>query len=186
MYTAHHTHNYEIDGSTVGKSYRFLYGIKGVEHTDWEYEATIDNHNGYKGDFNHNTIDTISYLCGECHGKFHPNPNLGGAKEVGFANFTLWVRHPADISFSTVHGGFAGSEYQGYVTYSLESPVAYFNPTGREKVVDADSILMCMSCHRAHASPYSDALRWDYSKISAEDMTREGCLICHTRKGGHQ
>jgi hypothetical protein len=186
VYTAHHTHDHEIDGSTVGKSYRFLYGITGVEHTDWEYEATIDNHNGYKGDFNHNTIDTISYLCGECHGKFHPNPNLGGAKEVGFANFTLWVRHPADISFSTVHGGFAGSEYQDYVTYSLESPVAYFNPTGREKVVDADSIVMCLSCHRAHASPYSDALRWDYSKISTEDMTREGCLICHTRKGGHQ
>src|SRR4030042_2061438 len=181
IYNAHHANNLIIDGSTVGKSYRFLYGIKGKEHQDWEYQATIDNHNGYKGDFNHNTIDTISYLCGECHGKFHPNPNLGGVSEVGFSNFTLWVRHPADISFSTVHGGFAGSEYQDYVTYSLESPVAYFNPTGREKVVDADSILMCMSCHRAHASPYPDALRGDYSKISTEDMTREGCLICHTR-----
>jgi predicted CXXCH cytochrome family protein len=186
LYRAHHTHNGEIDGSTIGKSYRFLYGITGVEHPDWEYLATKDDHNGYKGDFNHNTIDTISYLCGECHGKFHPNPNLGGAKEVGFANFTVWVRHPADISFSTVHGGFAGSEYQGYVTYSLESPVAYFNPTGREKVVDADSILMCLSCHRAHASNYPDALRWDYANITTSDTRREGCLICHTTKGRQQ
>lgn len=185
VYSAHHTKNGEIDGSTVGKSYRFLYGIKGTEHPDWEYEATIENHNGYKGDFNHNTIDTISYLCGECHGKFHPNPNLGGTTEVGFAHSTLWVRHPADISFSTIHGGFAGSEYQGYVTYSLDSPVAYFNPTGKEKVVDADSIVMCLSCHRPHASPYPDSLRWDYSNISTETKTRDGCLICHTRKGGH-
>lgn len=186
VYSAHHTHNGEIDGSTVGKSYRFLYGIKGVEHLDWEYEATVHNHNGYKGDFNHNTLDTISYLCGECHGKFHPNPNLGGAEEVGFANFTIWVRHPADIAFSTVHGGFGTSEYLDYSIYSLESPVAYFNPTGKETVVNADSIVMCMSCHRAHASPYPDSLRWDYSQITTSDIRREGCLICHTKKGGHE
>jgi predicted CXXCH cytochrome family protein len=130
-------------------------------------------------------LDTISYLCGECHGKFHPNPNLGGSREVGVASFTIWRRHPADIAFSAIHGGFAGSEFQGYVTYSLESPVAYFNPTGKEKVVDADSIVMCLSCHRAHASNFSDALRWDYANITTGDTVREGCLTCHTNKGGH-
>ena len=181
LYRAHHTHNSENDGSTTGKSYRFLYGITGAEHSDWEYKATVDNHNGYKGDINHNTLDTISYLCGECHGKFHPNPNLGGDREVGFAHYTVWVRHPADVAFSIVHD-FAGSEYQGYVTYSLESPVAYFNPTGRETVVNVDSIVMCLSCHRAHATPYPDALRWDYANITVGDTRREGCLTCHTRK----
>lgn len=177
VYTAHHTHNSEIDGSTVGKSYRFLYGITGAEHPDWEYQVTIDNHNGYKGDINHYTMDTISYLCGECHVKFHPNPNLGG-----FANSTIQVLHPADIAFSNIHGDYAGSEYQGYIRYNLDTPVAYFNPTGRETVVNADSILMCLSCHRAHASPYPDALRWDYANITAGAIKREGCLICHTRR----
>jgi hypothetical protein len=185
LYKAHHADDSIIDGSTVGRSYRFLYGITGVEHPDWEYLATVDNHNGYKGDINHNILDTISYLCGECHGKFHPNPNLGGAREVGFAYYTVWVRHPADVAFSAVHGGFATSEYMGYTTYSLESPVAYYNPTGRETVVNADSIVMCMSCHRAHATPYPDALRWDYANITLGDTKREGCLICHTNKGGH-
>ena len=185
IYGAHHTHTGEIDGSTVGKSYRFLYGVTGVEHPDWEYLATVDNHNGYKGDINYNTMDTISYLCGECHGVFHPSPNLGGARDVGTAYYGIWVRHPADIGFNTVHGGYANSEYLGYAIYSLDSPVAYFNPTGKDKVVNADSIVMCMSCHRAHASNYPDSLRWDYSKISTTDMMREGCLICHTEKGGH-
>jgi hypothetical protein len=182
LYKAHHTHNGEIDGSTNGKSYRFLYGITGVEHPNWEYLATTDDHNGYKGDFNHNTMDTISYLCGECHGKFHPSSNLGGAKDVG-SNFTIWLRHPADISFSNVHGGFGSSEFLGYTTYSLESPVAYFNPTGKEKVVDSNSIVMCLSCHRAHASNFSDALRWDYGNIIAGISTTGGCLVCHTNKG---
>jgi predicted CXXCH cytochrome family protein len=185
IYSAHHADNRIIDASTVGKSYRFLYGIKGKEHQDWEYLATTDNHNGYKGDITHSTMDTISYLCGECHARFHPHPNLGGASEVGIAYYRLWVRHPADMSFSAVHGGYGGSEYQEYTTYSLDSPVAYANPTGRERVVNVDSIVICLSCHRPHASPYPDALRWDYSKITTSDLTKEGCLICHTRKGGH-
>ena len=115
LYGGHHSDDRIIDGSAVGKSYRFLYGIKGKEHKDWEYLATIVNHNGYKGDMTHSSTDTISYLCGECHAKFHPNPNLGGSTEVGQVYNSIWRRHPADISFNAVHGGFAGSEYQGYV-----------------------------------------------------------------------
>ncbi len=184
IYGAHHSDDRVIDGSNVGKSYRFLYGIKGKEHTNWEYQATSDNHNGYKGDMTHSSMDTISYFCGECHAKFHPHPNLGGSREVGSAYNTLWVRHPSDIAFSTVHIGYAGSEYQDYVRYSLEAPVAYREPTGGENVVDMDSILMCLSCHRAHASQYPDILRWDYDKMFAgRGGTETGCLTCHTRKG---
>jgi len=184
IYGAHHTDDSEIDGSTVGKSYRFLYGITGKEHKDWEYLATIDNHNGYRGDMNHSSMDTISYLCGECHARFHPHANLGGSREVGQVYNSLWLRHPSDIAFSTVHGGFAGSEYQGYVRYSLEAPVAYSRPTGGEEVVDMNSIIMCLSCHRAHASQNPDILRWDYDKVIAGSTpSGTSCLTCHTRKG---
>ncbi|MEW6163367.1 MAG: cytochrome c3 family protein [Nitrospirota bacterium] len=181
IYGAHHADDSLIDGSTVGRSYRFLYGIKGKEHRDWEYQATVSSHNGYKGSIAHDTMDTISYLCGECHARFHPHPNLGGTVEVGYS--TLWLRHPSEIAFSTVHGGYAGSEYQDYIRYSLEAPVAYINPTGGEEVVDENSIIMCLSCHRTHASPYPNILRWDYEKTSIGDITKEGCLTCHTRKG---
>jgi hypothetical protein len=185
IYGAHHTDDSEIDGSTVGKSYRFLYGIKGKEHANWEYLATIDNHNGYEGDMTHSRIDTISYFCGECHAKFHPHQNLGGKFEVGQVYSTVWIRHPSDIAFFTIHGGFAGSEYQGYVQYSLEAPVAFENPTGRETEVDENSIVMCLSCHRAHASPYRSILRWDYENMFARNgVSKKGCLTCHTRKAG--
>jgi hypothetical protein len=183
VHGAHHDDDSEIDGSTVGKSYRFLYGIVGKEHKDWEYLAADDNHNGYKGDQTHDSMNTISYLCGECHAKFHPNPNLGGSSEVGHVYNSIWRRHPSDISFNGVHTGYLGSEYQGYVKYSLESPVAYQNPSGTETAVDMDSIIMCLSCHRAHASPYSDILRWDYTKVTSNNKSGTGCLVCHTKKG---
>ncbi len=185
VYGAHHADDSIIDGSTAGKSYRFLYGIKGAEHRDWEYLANVNNHNGYKGNAAHNTVDTISYLCGECHAKFHPNPNLGGSREVGQAYNSFWRRHPSDIAFVSVYGGFVNSEYQGYVTYSLEVPVAFEQPTGSEDIIDFNSILMCLSCHRAHASQYPDILRWNYSKMDTRNRTGKGCLACHTGKGGH-
>ncbi len=176
LYGAHHEDDRVIDGLTVGRSYRYLYGIKGWEHEDWEYQATPDNHNGYRGDPGHGATDTISYLCGECHGKLHPSPNLGG-RDVGFP---VWLKHPTDIAFSSVNGGYGNSEFQWYTRYSLESPVAFRDPRGRESVVDMDSVLMCLSCHRAHASPYQDMLRWDYAGMTEPGR---GCLTCHTEKG---
>lgn len=184
LYGAHHTDDKEIDGSEVGTSYRFLYGITGKEHIRWEYLATIADHNGYKGSFSHDAEDTISYLCGECHAKFHPHPNLGGREEVGQAYNSIWYKHPTDIAFNSVRGGFAGSEYQDYINYSLEAPVAFLEPTGKETLVDENSIVMCLSCHRAHASPYPDILRWDYTKMDTRSaVSGQGCLACHTRKG---
>ncbi|GAB4486926.1 MAG: hypothetical protein OHK006_15360 [Thermodesulfovibrionales bacterium] len=184
MSGAHHEDDRVIDGSTVGKSFRFLLGVKGVEHKDWEYLATVDDHNGYKGDMTHNERDTISYLCGQCHSKFHPNPYQGGAREVGTAYYTPWTRHPADISFSAMHTAYAGSEYQNFVKYSLEVPVGFHEPTGKEDTVNINSVVICQSCHRSHASPYPDALRWDYDRmLSRSGAAGTGCLTCHTRKG---
>jgi hypothetical protein len=180
MEGAHHTDDSVIDGTTVGNSYRFLLGVKGKEHANWEYQATVTSHNGYRGDGGYSAMDTISYLCGECHGRFHPHAFLGGTEVI---EQNTWHKHPSDIAFSAVHGGYAGSEYSEYITYTLEAPVAYANPTGGESVVDENSIIMCISCHRAHGSPYSDMSRWNYALPgSGGGSTDNGCLACHTQK----
>ncbi|MEW5746842.1 MAG: cytochrome c3 family protein [Nitrospirota bacterium] len=179
MQGAHHEDDSVIDGTTVGRSYRFLYGVLGAEHRDWEYLATIDNHNGYRGDKDHVSMDTISYFCGQCHGEVHPHAQLGGVNPLIMAQHT----HLTDIAFSAVKGGYEGSEFQAYVVYDLFTPVAYMNPKGNEKVVDADSIVMCLSCHRPHATPYQQMLRWDYSKMFAgSGESVPGCKACHTGK----
>jgi predicted CXXCH cytochrome family protein len=181
---AHHEDDDTIDGSTVGKSYRFLYGIKGKEHPAWEYLATPADHNGYKGSIDAGGMDTISYFCGECHAAFHPNPNLGGKDDAGRSDYRdARHRHPVDIGFNSVRGGFANSEYEGYVKYSLEVPVAFDEPAGGDDATGSGSVVMCLSCHRAHASPYPSILRWDYSEMTAgAGKPGAGCFMCHTKK----
>lgn len=176
MAGAHHEDDAVIDGTTVGKSYRFLYGIVGREHKDWNYNATVEDHNGYKGDPQHVEMNTISYLCGECHSFFHPNRNLGGAYSK------VWDQHLSDADFSNVIGGYEGSEFQAFNVYNPDLPMAYKNPTGKEQVVDINSILMCLTCHKAHATTYNRIMRFDYKSVIAQGY-KSGCSICHTGKG---
>ena len=184
-------------GGDPGSSYRFLVGVKGGEE-DWSDLSTSGEsstvHNEYKGATS--GVDgtatspgnnTISGLCAECHGDFH-----GSSDDIGSSS--PWLRHPTDI----VLPGGTGKEYYKYNggdgsnnPYSVEAPVArvtiptdspsqYVNPGTN------DAIVMCLSCHRAHASANADLLRWNYEDINAGSGTDENarCFICHTSKDG--
>ena len=157
----------------VSKNYRFLLGIKGKEDSDWEYDNINTSHNEYQGSASSAT-NTISYLCAECHGKYHTW--IGGASEVGTSS--PWLRHPTDIALKSM------GEYAGYTFYDMLAPVARPNPnsvTDPTVVAPGTDIVMCLSCHRAHASPYFKLLRWDYKGWPGNGQTN-GCNVCHTAK----
>lgn len=169
------------DFTTAGKSYRFLYNVHGAEDANWEGVTPGPTvHNEYMGAVfgarsgqTWNQISTISQFCGECHGDFHAS----GSSGIGSAS--PWLRHPTDVVLP------ASGEYTAYTAYSTEAPIARPQSFFVPDLANADSvvrpgtdIVMCLSCHRAHASPYPDALRWDYSNMSAG----RGCYICHTQK----
>lgn len=159
----------------VSKNYRFLLGIKGREDSDWEYDNVNTSHNEYQGSTS-SSENTISYLCGECHGKFHTW--IGGASEVGTAS--PWLRHPTDILLPSD----AGKEYKNYTSYSMIAPLARPDPdnvANTTLVTPGTDIIMCLSCHRAHASPYLKMMRWDY-KSSSLLTALSGCNVCHTSK----
>ncbi len=171
-------------GDTVGKSYRFLYKVHGAEDSDWEATLGATDHNEYKGAIygaSHSSpqtwdsINTISEFCAECHGDFH----LGGSSGIGSA--TPWLRHPTDIVLPD------SGEYSVYTAYSTEAPVARQSiPAGTTQasgtVTPDTDIVMCLSCHRAHASLYPDILRWDYSTMVSGGGGSGGCFTCHTLK----
>jgi hypothetical protein len=164
-----------LEGSLtdVARNYRFLLGIKGTEDDDWEQDNTNTSHNEYKG-YTSSATDTISYLCAECHGKFHTW--VGGPGEVGTAS--PWFRHPTDIALKLT------GEYSAYTIYDMKAPVARpeDNYTGDPtNVRPGTDILMCLSCHRAHASPYFKMVRWDYKSANLSDAL-SGCNVCHTSK----
>lgn len=190
---AHHETG-TITGGTVGRSYRFLLGVTGVEDNDWESETAVD-HNVYKAvarDLDHEMdTSTISYLCGECHGNFHAGDgqiatNVSNWNTVGTAS--PWLRHPTDFDLNKANQRVGGDDYDAY-TYSVLAPVGTTSPDlvasddDLAASVAGQAIVTCISCHRAHGTPNDDLLRWDYATCSSgTDNAACGCFVCHTAK----
>ncbi|MDD5757890.1 MAG: cytochrome c3 family protein [Desulfobulbaceae bacterium] len=183
-----------IDGTTLGKSYRFLYGIRSGEAADYEEAAAATNHNVYIGanrvsgasDTASTTGSrTMSYFCAECHGIFHS----GSSATEGLSASTIgspWIRHPVDFSMpapSTVDS----VNYYNYTTYNPVIPLATSDTSTATTDSDVtaspttDRIVMCLSCHRAHASPYYASMRWDYRGTNGVTGANS-CATCHTDK----
>lgn len=179
---------------SVGNSYRFLLGVHGNEDADWQDTVGAADHNQYKGATTSSAStatapggNTISGLCGECHGTFH-----GAANDADIRTGGEWIRHPTDHevpnsgeysdAFGSVDGGTDG-------TYDPAVPVASVNVGSvlsaiRPGAAGDNMIVMCLSCHKAHGSGYADILRWDYNTMVAGSSVGAGtgCFKCHTLK----
>ena len=172
---------------TVANSYRFLLGVKGYENMDATYKYQNYNsayHNEYYGatagaETDSITVpanNTISGLCAECHGNYHGTDDIGGASSP-------FERHPTDIVLPNTEG----KEYSAYTSYSVEAPVARPSvyTSISNSVAPGTDIVMCLSCHGAHATAYEDILRWDYTQMLAGGGGTNdggGCFVCHTTK----
>lgn len=174
----HHGEDFETDGVTLARSYRLLHGVSGKEDPQWEYRPSRFAHNQYKavervgGTGLHPDSSTISYVCYQCHGEFHSSSDDGGTDSE-------WFRHPTDVRLP------GEGEYldfnDGTNFYSLVTPVGSENVSVVLTTVtpgSSDCIVICISCHRPHGSPFYKTLRWDYKNWPASGVN--GCGICHT------
>jgi len=207
----HGTHDYADDFSDIagshhadtglGADYRFLEGIDGIEDADWEYTSGPDDHNVYDGVARTLATDksdtaTISYFCSTCHGNYHAGAGVvQGDSSIGS---NPWLRHPSDYDLNAAQGEYVDYNGDGS-SYSVEAPIAAdITSASITSAADHDSkinvgstantaIVTCISCHRAHGSPYSDLLRWAYN-TGSDDMEagsgagNKGCFVCHTSK----
>jgi hypothetical protein len=191
---AHHantggTSNQCSTADTVGNSYRFLGGIKGLENGGWNWSEDASTHNEYYGvnspadrgqtSTTYANKDTISFSCAECHGYFH-------SRIDDTTTGSPWLRHPTDIVLPAT-GEYADYNPDEAGVYSVEAPVA--RPTVPESssstVTPGADIVMCLSCHRAHGSPVADLMRWAYpddTQRAGEGTDDIGCFRCHTTK----
>lgn len=158
-------------------------GVIGIEDSTWEQNPTSAQHNVYKGtattygegDSNPTQDGSIGSYCSGCHSVFHAEMGTSGA----------WVRHPSDI----VLPDDATKEYKGYTVYNPLVPVArqviVDGATSNNTVTPGSDMVTCISCHRAHGSPYGDMLRWDYQDgcVAGTSSAECGCFACHTTKG---
>jgi len=90
-------------------------------------------------------------------------------------------------------GNFSGTQANAYTSLipfelgtSDKSLLNTSSMSGPES--DGRANVMCLTCHRAHASPYEDMLRWDYTAMIAGSADsgdyNTGCFACHTGKDG--
>lgn len=157
--------------------YRFLPGhsggggVYGIEEKRWEFSPNVLVHNEYLGEYLGHTANTMTRYCVGCHGKFH-------TQQDGQGN---WIRHPSDAVLPNE------GEYTAYTSYDPDIPVARPVLDGVKTTVTAgEDMVMCLSCHRPHGSPYPDMLRWNYGLIEAGEgeggNLGQGCLKCHSTK----
>jgi len=163
-------------------------GVHGIEDPDWEQSPSGSAHNTYYGgtDDDLETPQSIGKFCAGCHYNFHSpgfattlfsNDNGGGANP--------WLRHPADAVIPNE------SEYAAYTVYDPQVPVgrpeASLTGFAVETVRPGTDRVICLSCHRAHGSPYADMLRWDYAAmqtLTTGPAAGTGCFKCHSAKDG--
>lgn len=169
--------------------YRFLsahtftgnYGAEGYEDGDWQASSGTNDHNEYLGKvqsggwgFSGGCLgNTTTAFCTGCHGVFHGEQQSGGN----------WIRHPSDAVIPN------SGEYVAYTTYNPQAPVARPSLTDwtgpSSTVTPGEDMVMCLSCHRPHGSPYPDMLRWDYTDmVAGGESNGNGCFVCHTNKDG--
>jgi len=165
-------------------------GVIGIEDPNWEQNPS-SGHNVYQGTENVYArsigsfiqYNSVGSFCAGCHGQFHHIMNEGQNGDMFNEGDVsgAWLRHPSDVLVPDA------GEYAGLSTYNVIAPVA------RVSVVDGDAnfttinhdrdVVTCLSCHRAHGSPYPDMLRWDYNSCSSTGGEGPcGCYVCHTTK----
>ncbi len=204
-YGCHGDHSQADEGKSIAGGhhrqtaigYRLLKGVAGTESTD--YEIAENGYSGITTGLYTQTSGnyTISYLCNECHGKFHgwSDSSRAEAKNADGA----WIRHPTDFQLSAAsQASDAYATYGGTSPYNIEVPVgnSAITTVGYNTAHVADfgnwpaagaGVVMCISCHYAHGGDYPDLLRWSYGTMQAGVGATgagygKGCFRCHTNK----
>lgn len=114
--------------------------------------------------------DGMSDWCGNCHGDFHAN-NTQLIHKSGMAmGGTIATNYNLYNGTNDLTGGVAATAYLAEVPFEDAA-----NTTSSTAGPSASSRVMCLSCHRAHASSAPDAGRWDFSvTLLAEDGLESG------------
>ncbi len=157
--------------------------VSGVEDPDWEQDPD-NGHNQYKGDDRVARPDTMSLkitnsmngFCNGCHMEFHGLDD-GYVATVKASQASPWLRHPTDLVLPE------SGEYNSYNPETDYNPLAPVGWLDLEDQTRKNAVVMCISCHRPHGSPYPDMLRWDYDTCSTGTANAAcGCFVCHTEK----
>lgn len=115
----------------------------------------------------------MSEWCANCHAGILNNGDRGVHRHVA-GNDAKLGRSVVAIYNSYVKSGdltgSAATAYSALVPFELgTSDVTSLNPTSTDGPSSTSANVMCLSCHRAHASAFSSAGRWDFKATFLAD-----------------
>ena len=119
----------------------------------------VDNHTAYQSG--------MSEWCGNCHTNFDDigttHKHVTGADD-GAIGATYATAYNLYNGSDDLTGGAAGTAYWPEVPF--EDPA---NTVGSTAGPSASSVVMCLTCHRAHATSAESAGRWDFNVTFIEE-----------------
>ena len=169
------------------------------EDPDWEQTNSSIKHNFYKNQTDPYDFTSIGRFCAGCHGSFHSmgatpfdpifgeenggDPNTDDKRVATSTPANPWMRHPTNVNIpgDGEYAQLRGQDYDPLIPVA-QDPGEF--GTGNAGLITFGDQVMCLSCHRAHASDKPDALRFEYSDISAHTSSGStaGCFYCHRSK----
>ncbi len=131
-------------------------------------------HNGPESDSNHVAYGSgMSEWCANCHADLLPAGGAGDGTKHPAGNSAKMTSNIADSYNAYVKSGdltgVQTSAYLALVPFEVGTvDVTLLDPESQAGP-EADANVMCLSCHRAHASAFADAGRWDFQATLLAD-----------------
>jgi hypothetical protein len=158
-------------------NYRMLYGAEPVQGGIATFLNSAPEANGIglastESDNNHAAYRSgMSDWCANCHGLYHDN-DLSGFEHPSGENLgaEISAQYKSYDGDDAPEGGSAATAYLAAVPFEdpAASAASREGPSGVSKV-------MCLTCHRAHASSAPHAGRWDFNvSLLSEDGVVSG------------
>lgn len=170
------------------QNFRILYGSAGdgpkYDGTRFDFTAdaplakgnsrntSVSATNGNETDAKHTVYKSgMSEWCANCHTNFHSDNTTNFVHPTGQGlGGTIAGAYNAYVSSDDLTGGLAATAYMGLVPFeavnvdltTVDSTNYTQGPTGVDQV-------MCLTCHRAHASAFPDMARWDMTETFLAD-----------------
>lgn len=168
------------------QNFRLLYGSAGdgpkYDGTRWNFTAdaplavgksrnTTAGGSGEETNLSHTVYKTgFSDWCANCHPNMHSGTTTNYVHPTGVALGDVAATYDAYVSSDDLTGGNHMTSYMGLVPFEdVDADFAALDSTNYEYGPEANDRVMCATCHRAHASAFPDAGRWDFTETFLAD-----------------
>jgi hypothetical protein len=123
------------------------------------------NEDGWENNTQHTVyISGMSEWCGNCHPAIHTGATSTVHPAGRGMGSTIVGNYNAYISSDDIVNGQQGTSYWGITPFEKVNldPVDATPENDTEGPTSSQDQVMCLSCHRSHATPFSDIGRWDF------------------------